>query len=81
MGHILEHMTIELQNLAGIEAIRGKTVMLEKKGVYYVTFDYQEPHSGLQAFLAAKDIVEAILNGEKTYKCAILCKTNRAVIL
>ncbi|WHY98923.1 cyanophycin synthetase [Peribacillus simplex] len=65
MGHILEHMTIELQNLAGIEAIRGKTIMMEKKGVYYVTFDYQEPHSGLQAFLAAKEIVDAILSGEK----------------
>ncbi|MBR8644687.1 hypothetical protein KEH51_10135 [[Brevibacterium] frigoritolerans] len=24
MGHILEHMTIELQNLAGIKAIREK---------------------------------------------------------
>lgn len=50
MGHILEHMTIELQNLAGIDAIRGKTVMMEKKGHYYVTFDYKEPQSGLQAF-------------------------------
>lgn len=65
MGHVLEHMAIELQNLAGIDVIRGKTIMMEKKGHYQVTFDYQEPESGLQAFLAAKEIVEAILNDEK----------------
>ncbi|MFD4928232.1 cyanophycin synthetase [Peribacillus butanolivorans] len=65
MGHILEHMTIELQNMAGINAIRGKTIMMKKQGFYYVTYDYQEPKSGLQAFLAAKEIVEAILNDEK----------------
>ncbi|MFD9624582.1 cyanophycin synthetase [Peribacillus muralis] len=65
MGHILEHMAIELQNLAGINVIRGKTIMMEKKGHYQVTFDYQEPESGFQAFLAAKEIVESILNDEK----------------
>ncbi|WP_057912332.1 cyanophycin synthetase [Peribacillus muralis] len=65
MGHILEHMAIELQNLAGINVIRGKTIMMEKKGHYQVTFDYQEPESGLQAFLAAKEIAESILNDEK----------------
>ncbi|MGE6378979.1 cyanophycin synthetase [Peribacillus muralis] len=65
MAHILEHMAIELQNMAGIDVIRGKTVMMEKKGHYQVTFDYQEPEAGLQAFLAAKEIVEAILKGEK----------------
>ncbi|CAH0205270.1 Cyanophycin synthetase [Peribacillus sp. Bi96] len=64
MAHILEHMTIELQNLAGIDAIRGKTIMMGKKGHYYVTYDYQEQECGLQAFLAAKEIAEAILNDE-----------------
>ncbi|AOH54038.1 cyanophycin synthetase [Peribacillus muralis] len=65
MAHILEHMAIELQNMAGIDVIRGKTVMMEKKGHYQVTFEYQEPEAGLQAFLAAKEIAEAILKGEK----------------
>ncbi|ALC91210.1 UDP-N-acetylmuramyl peptide synthase [Bacillus sp. FJAT-18017] len=64
MGHILEHLAIELQCLAGIKVRRGKTLTSSKKGVYYVTYDYREPKSGFYAFEAAKEIVERILNGE-----------------
>ena len=65
MGHILEHMAIELQNMAGIDVVRGKTMMMKDPGVYSVTYDYKEPKSGLQAFLFSKEIVEAILKSEK----------------
>ncbi|WP_059173763.1 cyanophycin synthetase [Bacillus sp. FJAT-27445] len=65
MGHILEHMALELQYLAGIKVRRGKTLTSNKKGIYFVTYDYREPKSGLYAFEAAKEIVERILSGEK----------------
>lgn len=65
MGHVLEHMAIELQNMAGIDVARGKTIMLKETGVYHVTYDYKEPKSGLQAFHASKEIVEMILKKEK----------------
>ncbi|WP_316568292.1 cyanophycin synthetase [Neobacillus sp. YIM B06451] len=61
MGHILEHIALELQHLAGIKVRRGKTLTSNKKGIYYVTYDYREPKSGLYAFEAAKEIVEKIL--------------------
>ncbi|OCA85666.1 cyanophycin synthetase [Bacillus sp. FJAT-27225] len=64
MGHILEHIAIELQFLAGIKVRRGKTLTGSKKGIYYVTYDYREPKSGYYAFLAAMELVERILNGE-----------------
>ncbi|SFB20694.1 MULTISPECIES: cyanophycin synthetase [unclassified Bacillus (in: firmicutes)] len=64
MGHILEHVTLELQSLAGIEVRRGKTLTSEKKGIYFVTFDYKEPKSGLKAFHSAIEIVERILKGD-----------------
>lgn len=65
MGHVLEHMAIELQNMAGIDVVRGKTIMMKDPGVYSVTYDYKEPKSGFQAFLSSKEIVEAILKREK----------------
>ncbi|RFU60075.1 cyanophycin synthetase [Bacillus sp. V59.32b] len=65
MGHILEHMAIELQIAAGINVKRGKTITGEKPGIYYVTFNYKEPKSGLHSFKAAMEIAERILVGEK----------------
>ena len=65
MGHILEHMALELQNMAGIEVNRGKTVMLNETGHYQVTYEFKEPESAYQAFLSALSIVESLLeNGE-----------------
>ncbi|WP_349409201.1 cyanophycin synthetase [Pseudalkalibacillus sp. SCS-8] len=64
MGHILEHMAIELQSLAGIDVKRGKTITSERKGIYYVTYRFEEKKSGIFAFEAAMEIVEAIVDGQ-----------------
>lgn len=63
MGHILEHIALELQHLAGIKVRRGKTLTSSKRGIYYVTYDCREPKSGRYAFEAAKEIIEKILTG------------------
>ncbi|KMY49180.1 cyanophycin synthetase [Peribacillus loiseleuriae] len=68
MGHILEHIAIELQNLAGIEVKRGKTIAGENPGIYYVTYSYKEEKSGLCAFNSAVKIVESILSESKPVK-------------
>lgn len=65
MGHILEHIALELQHLAGIPVKRGKTITASKPGIYYVTFDYVEKESGRCAFESALTIVEALLRGER----------------
>jgi cyanophycin synthetase len=65
MAHILEHIAIEIQILAGIQVSRGKTIMATDPGVYYVTYDFQEAESGLFAFEAAMQIVDGLLKGQK----------------
>ena len=65
IGHILEHIALEIQPLAGISVKRGKTITSERKGIYFVTYDYAEPKSGLYAFEAALEIVTAILAGDE----------------
>ncbi|MCC6703721.1 MAG: cyanophycin synthetase, partial [Thermomicrobiales bacterium] len=49
MGHVLEHVALELQNLAGGEVSRGKTRGIGERGVYNVVFAYQQEDVGLAA--------------------------------
>lgn len=65
MGHILEHIAIELQIMAGIEVKHGKTITSEQKGIYFVAYEYKEPESGLFAFKAALEIGERLAEGKK----------------
>ncbi|HEU0165776.1 MAG TPA: cyanophycin synthetase [Thermomicrobiales bacterium] len=49
MGHVMEHVALELQNLAGAEVVRGKTRSTTEKGVYNVVFQYDQEDVGLAA--------------------------------
>lgn len=75
MGHILEHIALEIQHLAGISVKRGKTITGEQPGIYYVTYDYREKESGRYAFQAAMEIVDAILKGETINAEPLIAKT------
>jgi cyanophycin synthetase len=49
MGHVLEHLALEFQNLAGAEVTRGKTRGTTEKGVYNVVFEHQQEDVGTAA--------------------------------
>jgi cyanophycin synthetase len=49
VGHIWEHVAIELQNLAGSAVTFGRTRSLKDKGCYYVVYQYQQRDVGLEA--------------------------------
>jgi len=49
MGHVLEHVAIELQNLAGGEVRRGLTRATGERGVYNVIFQYEQEDVGRAA--------------------------------
>ena len=49
MGHVLEHVAIELQNLAGAEVRRGLTRGTGERGVYNVVYQYEQEDVGLAA--------------------------------
>lgn len=49
MGHVLEHVALELQNLAGAEVTRGKTRGTGERGRYHVVYQYQQEDVGLAA--------------------------------
>jgi cyanophycin synthetase len=64
MGHVIEHIAIELQNLAGMDCAFGRTRSTGQKGVYNVVFSYEEEECGRYAAKAAVEIADKLANGE-----------------
>jgi cyanophycin synthetase len=42
MGHVIEHIALELQTLAGMNCGFGRTRTTGEEGIYYVVFSYME---------------------------------------
>src|SRR3954452_18316204 len=49
MGHVLEHVALEYQNLSGAEVTRGKPRTTGERGVYSVVFEHQQEDVGIAA--------------------------------
>ena len=49
MGHILEHVAIELQNVAGEPVTFGKTRSYGPTGHYHVVYQYEQEEVGLES--------------------------------
>lgn len=64
MGHVIEHIALEIQTLAGMKVGYGRTRSTYEEGVYNVVFAYTEEEAGLYAAHAAVRIAEALIKGE-----------------
>lgn len=64
MGHIIEHIALEIQTLAGMDVGFGRTRGYGEKGVYNVVFAYMEEKVGRYAAKASVEICEALIKGE-----------------
>ncbi len=63
MGHIIEHVALELQTLAGMDTGWGRTRRVKgRRGVYNVVFDYTDPTCGKYAAREAVKVVKDIIN-------------------
>jgi cyanophycin synthetase len=64
MGHVIEHIALEIQTLAGMETGFGRTRETKTPGIYNVVFSYSEEKVGLFAAESAVRIAEALISGE-----------------
>ncbi|MCB0761304.1 MAG: cyanophycin synthetase [Flavobacteriales bacterium] len=64
MGHVIEHIALEIQTLAGMDVGFGRTRGYGETGVYNVVFAYMEEKVGRYAARAAVRIAEALVAGE-----------------
>lgn len=65
MGHVIEHIALELQTLAGMFCGFGRTRGTGKEGVYNVVFSYMEEKAGVYTAKAAVRIAEALIAGNE----------------
>src|SRR6185503_18548331 len=67
MGHVIEHVALEIQTLAGMDTGFGRTRTPdgEKHGIYYVVFSYMEEDAGVYAAKAAVRIVQALIDDQE----------------
>ena len=63
MGHVIEHIALELQTLAGMDCGFGRTRGTGKEGEYHVVFDYLEEDAGVYAAKASFRIAQALIEG------------------
>ncbi|HEX5786461.1 MAG TPA: cyanophycin synthetase, partial [Burkholderiaceae bacterium] len=61
-GHIMEHVALELQNLAGMQTGFGKARSTSQRGVYKVVIRTREESVGRAALQAARDLVMAAID-------------------
>jgi len=61
LGHVIEHTSIELQTLAGMDVGYGKTRSTLKQGVYNVIFRYMDEEAGLYAGKASINLINSLL--------------------
>lgn len=64
MGHVIEHMALELQTLAGMDVGFGRTRETGQRGVYNVVFNYMEAEAGIYAARATVKIAQALVDGK-----------------
>lgn len=63
MGHVIEHIALEIQTLAGMETGFGRTRETKTPGVYNVVFSYTEENVGMFAAESAVHIAQALIAG------------------
>ncbi|EAW35433.1 hypothetical protein L8106_30370 [Lyngbya sp. PCC 8106] len=61
MGHIIEHVALELQNLAGMSVGFGRTRETATPGIFQVVYEYQSEQVGRYAGRAAVRLCQSIV--------------------
>lgn len=64
MGHVIEHIALEIQTLAGMDTGFGRTRQTKTEGIYNVVFSYLEEKAGVFAAESAVRIAEALIDGK-----------------
>ena len=65
LGHVMEHVAIELQNIAGYPVTFGRTRSLDDQpGHYNMVFQYHDDAVGREASLLSLDLIHSLLPAE-----------------
>jgi len=65
MGHVVEHVALELQTLAGMDTGFGRTRETSDKGIYHVVFSYIVSEVGQRSGELSVEICEKLISSDK----------------
>jgi cyanophycin synthetase len=65
MGHVIEHIALEMQTLAGMDCGFGRTRTTGVDGIYHVVFSYMEEKVGIYVARAAVRVCESLIKGSE----------------
>lgn len=65
LGHVIEHLTLELQNILGYSVNYGKTRIISEPSLYYIIFQYHNEKSAIECGKAAVKIVSDLAYGNE----------------
>ncbi len=65
MGHVIEHIALEIQTLAGMETGFGRTRETKTPGVYNVVFTYLEENVGIYAAEQSVEIARYLIEDKE----------------
>lgn len=72
LGHVIQHVALALQRMAGMPVYWGKSYPAHQPGVEFVVFSYQEERAGRMAAEAAVQLVEDLCEGRSVNVKAIV---------
>ncbi len=72
IGHVTEHLILELQSMLGYDVFYGKTRVIKEPSNYYIVYEYVNEKCGIQCGMAAVDIIKSIIKNEKVILTYIL---------
>lgn len=78
-GHIMEHIAIELLNLAGMATSFGQTRSTSRRGVYKLVIRARQEEVARQALLDARDLLMAAID-DQSYDVAAAVKRLKGLI-
>ena len=64
LGHVFEHVALELQTVAGTEVTFGRTRSTDEPGIYSVVYQYEEEDVGVEAGNLALQLLMSFLPEE-----------------
>ncbi|MBC3874522.1 cyanophycin synthetase [Undibacterium flavidum] len=64
VGHILEHVVLELQNMAGMRTGFGQTRSTHIEGVYKMAFRTRQEHVGRAALTMGRDLLMSLIEDQ-----------------
>lgn len=65
MGHVIEHLALELQTMVGCEVSFGRARERKQPGHYNIVFEYEVAEVGEAAGRAAVEIIEELSHGRR----------------